>query len=75
MKIWATFTYKKISSILKNYGCKYMRTSWSHEIWYNPKDNAVFVVVHHKNESMKIGTLKSMIEQSKIPEEYFLKMR
>lgn len=75
MNIWATFTYKKISSILKGYGCKYMRMSWSHEIWYNPKDNAVFVVVHHKNEAMKIGTLKSMIEQSKIPEEYFLKMR
>lgn len=56
MNIWATFTYKKISSILKGYGCKYMRTSWSHEIWYNPKDNAVFVVVHHKNEAMKIGT-------------------
>ncbi len=71
MNIRATFTYKKITTILRDYWCVHMRTSWSHEIWHNPKDNAIFVVVHHKNEAMKIWTLKSMIKQSKIPEKFF----
>ena len=66
MNIRATFTYKKITTIIKGYWCTHMRTSWSHEIWYNPKDNAIFVVVHHKNEAMKIWTLKSMIKEDTI---------
>lgn len=75
MNIRATFTYKKFTTILKEYWCKYIRTCWSHETWYNPKDDTLFTVVHHKNEAMKIWTLKKVISQSKIPEEYFLKHR
>ncbi len=70
-KLWS-FTYRIIKRILESKGCYYVRCRGSHETWFNPELEREFIVVKHKNEPMRIKTLKTLMKNSGLWEQYFM---
>lgn len=51
--------------ILKKNGCYLIRHGKNHDIWFSPATTRQFPVPRHKDE-VKIGTLKSILEDAGI---------
>ncbi|OGZ44820.1 MAG: hypothetical protein A3J54_00595 [Candidatus Ryanbacteria bacterium RIFCSPHIGHO2_02_FULL_45_13b] len=64
-------TAKKLIAILKAHGFSLVRQKGSHMIWKNTDGIIVPVPLHGTSKPIPIGTLLSIIKQSKIPKEKF----
>ena len=63
---------KKLIKILENNGFILSRQKGSHLIYKNIESNIIVPVpLHGKNNPIYIGTLMSIIKQSKLPKEKF----
>lgn len=63
---------RKLIKILKENGFILSRQKGSHMIWKNPQSGIIVPVpLHGKSKPIPIGTLLSIIKQSKIPKEKF----
>ena len=67
-----SFKPREIEKILLKNGFFLKRQAGSHRIFYNPKTERLVVVPFHSREIPR-GTLKSIIRQSDLPEEKFLR--
>lgn len=65
---------KEIEKILLKNNFFIKRQTGSHRIFYNPETQKLVVVPFHSKEIPR-GTLKSIIRQSNLPEEAFLKKK
>lgn len=66
--------YRIVIKKLRKLGFVFRRsTGGSHEIWWNEKTTRTCVVPHHKE--VKAGTLRSIIRQTKVSEEEFIKAK
>lgn len=65
---------KEIEEILLKNNFFIKRQTGSHRIFYNPETQKLVVVPFHSKEIPK-GTLKSIIRQSNLSEEAFLKKK
>ncbi len=64
--------YREVIKRLRKFGFAFRRsTGGTHEIWWNEQTRKTCVVPHHKE--IKTGTLKSIIRQSGLSKEEFLK--
>jgi len=62
----------KLIEILKENGFVLARQKGSHMIWRNPQSGIIAPVpLHGKSKPIFIGTLLTIIKQSKIPKEKF----
>lgn len=55
-------SYSELERILKSAGCTVNREGKRHTIWYSPLTDQKFPVGRHKNEDVKSGTLKSILQ-------------
>jgi predicted RNA binding protein YcfA (HicA-like mRNA interferase family) len=66
-------SYRKIIKKLRKAGFVFRRaTGGTHEIWWNEKEKKTAVVPHHKE--IRIGTLRSIIQQMGISKREFLQL-
>lgn len=72
MPKFPVFVPKDIQKILLQYGFFLKRQTGSHRIFYNKETGKMVIVAFHSKD-IPIGTLKSIIEQSGLDEEIFLK--
>lgn len=75
MGIRNSFTEKEVKKILKALGCYYVREGkGSHEVRFNPATEKNMVLAFHGNKPMKEGTLRSILYNGGIEEDYFLRL-
>lgn len=59
---------EEIIKILSAHGFEKVRQKGSHQKWKNYETEKQVIVPYHKGKQLPIGTLKSIIEGSDIPE-------
>ena len=65
-------TFARVVEVLKRNGWIPVRTNGSHHTFHKPGIIMIVTVPYHgRNALLKIGTLKSIIRQTGIPEEEF----
>ena len=69
-----TLKPKEVEKILHNQGFYLKRQSGSHRTYYSSSNDAIVVVPFHSSDLPK-GTLKSIIRQSKLSLEMFIKRK
>ncbi len=70
------YKYRDIVKILKNLRFVLLRTTKSsHEIWYRKLDNKYTTVPNHGSKSLKRKTIKSIIEDTGLKVEDFVKQK
>jgi len=62
----------EIISILQNHGFILIHQRGSHQKWRNPDNGKQVIVPFHQARQLPLGTMKSIIEGSGIPESKFL---
>ncbi|OGH47627.1 MAG: hypothetical protein A3A51_03340 [Candidatus Levybacteria bacterium RIFCSPLOWO2_01_FULL_39_10] len=65
---------REVEKILLQNGFSLKRQSGSHRIFYNSELNAVVVLPVHSRE-IPTGTLRSIVKQSRLSDDKFLKKR
>lgn len=63
---------REVEQILRSHGFTLNVTKGSHKQYYNSKTNAHVTVPFHSKD-IHIGTLRSIVRQSKLPIEFFRK--
>jgi predicted RNA binding protein YcfA (HicA-like mRNA interferase family) len=58
--------YSEIERKLKNAGCYCVNEKRKHPLWFSPITGLTFLLSHHKSKEAKIGTLKSISDDSGI---------
>ena len=72
MSQFSPLPYRVVIKKLRKLGFSFRRaTGGSHEIWWNESTRTTCVVPHHKE--IKVGTLRSILDQAKVSEAEFLK--
>jgi predicted RNA binding protein YcfA (HicA-like mRNA interferase family) len=61
----------EIIKILQQYGFSLISQRGSHQKWRNQDTGKQVVVPYHKGKQLPLGTIRSIIEGSNIPEEKF----
>ena len=56
--------YSELEKKLTEQGCYFKRNGSRHPMWFSPITNKIFALSHHRNEEVKLGTLKSIIRDS-----------
>lgn len=69
-----SFKPREIERILLKNGFFVKRQTGSHRIFYNPKTNRVVAVPFHSRD-IPPGTIRSIIKQSDLKEDVFLKKK
>jgi predicted RNA binding protein YcfA (HicA-like mRNA interferase family) len=52
--------YSELEKKLKARGCRWLRDGKRHPLWYSPVTGREFAMSYHKNEEVKLGTLKTI---------------
>jgi len=60
-----------VISILKQYEFTLISQRGSHQKWRNEETGRQVIVPYHKGKALPVGTLKSIIDGSGIPEQEF----
>ena len=59
--------YKDVAGFLKEHGFVFKdNRKGSHEAWINTETQAIVIVMFHGQAAIKVGTLESIIRQSKL---------
>jgi len=56
--------YSELERNLKSYGCYFYENGSKHPIWLSPITGNKFPMSYHKNQEIKKGTLKSILNLS-----------
>jgi len=62
---------EEIIRVLNRNGFGLISQRGSHQKWRNPDTGKQVIVPHHKGKQLPLGTMKSIIEGSGIPEKIF----
>jgi len=65
------YTSEEVIKILQNNGFILLSQRGSHQKWRNSSTGKQVIVPHHKGKQLPLGTLRSIIEGSNIPENEF----
>lgn len=57
--------------VLNQHGFELVSQRGSHQKWHNPDTGKQVIVPHHKGKQLPLGTMKSIVEGSGIPENEF----
>ena len=60
---------KKLCKIVKKKGWILKKITGSHHIYENPNDNKIISIPVHRNQDLKLGTLKSIMKIAQLLEE------
>ena len=71
MPKYKVFTATELIKLLQFYGFKVVRTKGSHSILQKIDNNSTITLPVTLHKEIKIGTLTSIIRQSKLPKEIF----
>jgi predicted RNA binding protein YcfA (HicA-like mRNA interferase family) len=61
----------EVVKILQRHGFALISQRGSHQKWWNDDTGKQVIVPYHKGKQLPVGTLRSIIEGSGIPEEKF----
>ena len=61
----------EVIRILQQHGFVFISQRGSHQKWRNDDTGKQVIVPYHKGKQLPVGTLRSIIEGSSIPEEKF----
>ena len=57
--------YSELEKLIKQTtNCRFHRNGSRHPIWINPDTGELFEMSYHRNQDVKIGTLKSIVKKS-----------
>jgi predicted RNA binding protein YcfA (HicA-like mRNA interferase family) len=65
---------REVKRILKLAGFEFARQEGSHEQWFRAADGRLATVPNHAGETIRIGTLKSIMRQMGLSREEFLRL-
>jgi predicted RNA binding protein YcfA (HicA-like mRNA interferase family) len=60
-------TAEEVIAILKRHGFSRVGATGSHQKWRNPVTGAQVIVPYHRQRTLPLGTMRSIIEGSGIP--------
>ncbi len=64
-------TASEVISTLRKHGFYRVKTSGGHQKWRNPATGKQVIVAYHKGKILPLGTMKSIIEGSGIPLDFW----
>ena len=64
----------EIIKILQRNGFVLVSQRGSHQKWRNDNTGKQVIVPYHKGKQLPLGTIRSIVEGSEIPEDQFLKL-
>ena len=66
-------TAREVERLLRQHGFQLISQKGSHRKWRNPQTNLQVIVPEHRGRTLPLGTLRSILKTSEIPESEWIK--